>query len=94
MSAECVAQIIGRAFLDHGYRKLLLEDAAAALAEYSLTTEETQALRNIALERLASVEAALYERIALSLTTAEGEASTAAQEIVVRKLTDLFDELT
>ena len=91
MSVEAVAQIIGRALMDPEYRTLLLDDAPAALAEYTLTAEETTALQNIPREQFALVEATLYERIALSVVSTQREPSAVAQEIVVKRLNDLFD---
>jgi hypothetical protein len=93
LSVAAVSQIIGRALMDPDYRRLWFDDPSSALAVYALTVDETMALRGIAREQFARVEAGLYERIALSLMAAEGEGSRAAQEIVVKKLKDLFDEL-
>ena len=91
MSVDAVTQIIGRALMDPAYRTLLFEDAPAALAGYTLTAEETTALQNVSREQLALVEATLYERIALSVVSTQREPSAVAQEIVVKKLSDLFD---
>lgn len=94
MSAEAVTRIIGRALVDPEYRTLLFDDPPAALAEYTLTAEETTALQNIASEQFALVEADLYERLALTAVSTEREPSALAQEIVAKKLNDLFDWVT
>ena len=77
--------------MDPPYRTFLFEDAPAALAGYALTAEETTALQDVSREQFALVEATLYEQIALSVVATQREPSAAAQEIVVKKLSDLFD---
>jgi hypothetical protein len=94
MSVEAVTRIIGRALVDPEYRTLLFDDPPAALAEYTLTAEETTALKNIAREQFALVEAELRERIALTIVSTEREPSALAQAVVAKKLNDLFDWAT
>lgn len=91
MSIEAVTQVIGRALVEPGYRALLFSDSPAALAGYTLTSEEVTALERITPEQFAAVEAELRERIALTIVLTEREPLALAQEAVAKHLNDLFD---
>jgi len=66
MSHDNVAMIIGRAVMDPKFRKLLFSDPDAALEEYDLTDEETDALKQIKREDLEDFGGKLDDRITKS----------------------------
>lgn len=63
MSLEAVQMIIGRAATDPEFRKLLIENAAAACEGYDLTEDELAALEALDSESLEAFAGKLPARI-------------------------------
>ena len=63
MSQEAVQQIIGKAVTDEKFRALLLSNPDEALADFDLTDEEKETLRNLDVEQIGGVERELDQRI-------------------------------
>jgi hypothetical protein len=63
MSQDQINVIIGRAATDSEFRKLLKESPDEALKEYSLTEEETDALKKMNFESLDAFAGDLDDRI-------------------------------
>ncbi|MBI4492322.1 MAG: Franean1_4349 family RiPP [Chloroflexi bacterium] len=62
MSHEAVQEILNRALSDPAFRRRLLLEPEAALADYDLTSEEAAALRMIRAEETEEESSVLDER--------------------------------
>lgn len=63
MGLTGVQAVIGRAATDAEFRKMLLDNPDEALAEFDLTDEEREALKNLDSEKLESFSQSLDERL-------------------------------
>ena len=63
MAGKNLHKIIGRAVIDKDFRQQLHDDPDAALADYDLSKEEIQALKNLANEGFDDLAGTLGERI-------------------------------
>lgn len=67
MTQQAVESIIGKAVMDGEFREVLFANPDEALADYSLTDEETAALMSVDAETLESFAGALDDRISRSV---------------------------
>jgi len=67
MTQQAVESIIGKAVMDGEFREVLFANPDEALTDYSLTDEETVALKSVDAETLESFAGALDDRISKSL---------------------------
>ncbi len=63
MSIESVQKIIGRAMTEAEFRDLLFNDPAKALADYELTEDESNALKELERKNFDTVAQELEQRI-------------------------------